>query len=146
MIRTATRDDHKRLCQIARTSKHTSSFSSIMFSSEAAYEKGWIRVLEAREVVGGRLQICGFTCVRHKVRETKTVLYFIAVDPVFRNRRVGEQLMADLEVQTPHRCIALDCALNNPRARQFYHRLGFKTVGEKRFKNGDVAWKMEKNW
>lgn len=132
----ALREDHDRLCQLARTSKFTRDFGAIMFSSEAAYQKGWIR--EARVGVG----IVGFTCVRHKVRAPETVLYFIAVDPNLRGQGIGEILMQDLERQTPHRRIALNVAHENEGARRFYERLGYRVTADDAIKG--TAWRMEK--
>lgn len=124
-IRSAVRDDdHKELSKLFATSEFTRSFSSPMFSGDGAYEKGWIRVAERED------GIAGATCVRHKVREPKTKLYFITVHPDLRGRAIGELLMRDLEQQTPHKIIELDVANENEGALRFYERLGYQVVDE----------------
>lgn len=124
-IRPARMAEHQELCRIARTSKHTSSFSHRFFSAGEAYEKGWIRVAE----VDGK--VVGYTCVRHrKVRPLETVLHFVTVLPEFRSRGVGEALMLDLFDQTPHGVVALNVNKQNTRAIAFYERLGFRPDGK----------------
>lgn len=124
--------DHDLLCYLARKSKYISSFSSMMFSSEAAYEKGWIRM--AIRVGDGQLdiegEILGFTCVRHKTRTPETMLYFLMVDPSARREGVGRLLMEDLEAQTPHPKVVLKVMKDNEGAVAFYESLDYKVVGE----------------
>lgn len=136
IVRPAAQEDHQRLLRIARTSPFTRDFGSIMFSSPAAYRKGWIQVAEQGP------GIVGFTCVRHKVRQPKTVLYFIAVEPAVRGHRVGERLMRALEEHTPHRVIHLNVAHKNTEARRFYERLGYRVVRDDAISG--TAWEMEK--
>lgn len=139
LIRRADRHlDHDALCRLARTSEFTRDFGSIMFSSDGAYNKGWIRVAE---LAGDG--IVGFTCVRHKVTQPKTVLYFITVAPAARGRQIGERLMRDLEEQTPHTCIHLNVAHENPNARRFYERLGYNVVRDDAISG--TAWELEKH-
>ena len=107
-----------------------------MFSSEAAYEKGWIRTAWLGH------NIVGFTCVRHKVLAPETILYFIAVDPLCRNEGVGQVLMKDLEQQTPHQRITLNVMHTNRDALRFYERLGYRVVAEDAVKG--TAWRMVK--
>lgn len=137
MIRTATPADHKAILQVAKQSKYTKDFSNqVMFSSDAAYEKGWIRVLE----MDGK--IVGFTCIREKVRQPETVLYFIGVDGSAKGQGVGKKLIQDIIDRTKHRCLALNVAKANEEARAFYDRLGFTTVGES-LKGTGLALKKE---
>jgi len=118
----ANRDrDHEALVKLAKRSRYISAFGNIMFSSPAAYEKGWIR----KAVVAETDEIVGFTCVRHKTRQPETVLYFIMVKPEAQGRGVGRELMADLEEQTPHERIALKVEKDNSGAIAFYERLGY---------------------
>lgn len=138
-IREADRElDHKQLVKLANLSKFTHAFSSIMFSSEEAYEKGWIRVATYDE------EIIGLSCVRHKKREPKTVLYFLVIHPVHRCRKIGEMMLKDLEEQTPHDCIKFNVSKENPHARRFYTRHGYKVVDSTTL-NGQ-GWGMEKSW
>ncbi len=124
MIRTATPADHKAILQVAKQSKYTKDFSNqVMFSSEAAYAKGWIRVKE----VGG--EIVGFTCIREKVRSPETVLYFIGVHPKVTGCGIGQELIQDIMDRTKHRCMTLNVSKDNS-AKQFYDKLGFSVVGE----------------
>ena len=137
--RVATFADHDAICDIMKTSPFTRSFSSIMFSNDEAYNKGWIRVIVSE---GG--QILGASCVRHKVREPRTILYFLAIEPTLRSSGVGALLMQDLEQETPWRRVHLDVNKKNPRAKTFYERLGYKVTGERTMKNGDDVWDLEK--
>ena len=138
-IRQANREvDHKRIVKLTSMSKFTSAFSSIMFSPEAAYEKGWIRVA----IYGG--DIVAVTCVRHKVREPKTVLYFLIVHPHIRGHKVGARMLKDLEEQTPHNCLKFNVSKENPDARKFYARHGYKVMHADAMRG--TAWEMERSW
>lgn len=126
VIRDATVDDHAALCKIAKTSPYTGDFSNrLMFSSDAAYDKGWIRVAEI-----GHMRV-GFYCVRQKSRGAKaTALYFLTVLPDMRSKRVGQELMNDMKARSPSGLIELNVAKENTRALAFYERHAFKVVGE----------------
>ncbi len=124
MIRTATPADHKAILQVAKQSKYTKDFSNqVMFSSEAAYAKGWIRVFEQDG------KIVGFTCVREKVRQPEVVLYFIGIDEGAKGLGIGRRLIQDIMDRTKHRCMTLNVSKDNS-AKQFYDKLGFSVVGE----------------
>jgi len=120
----ASRRDHDALVKLARSSRYTRDFSNHMFSGESAYEKGWIRKL----VGGGKL--LGFTCVRHKVRQPETTLYFIAIDPDHKRKGLGTLLLQDLMNQTPHGRIVLNVMKDNEEARSFYRKHRFTEEGE----------------
>lgn len=136
MIRSATIEDHKVLVKLARTSVYTKDFSNAMlFSSPEAYAKGWIRVHENDGGVP-----TGFTCRRDKTRAPITELYFIVVGPEFRGYRIGEQLLHDLFIQSPHHKVGLNVMKENTGAVRFYTRHGFKIVG---VGLGGQAWRME---
>jgi len=108
-----------------------------MFSHEGAYAKGWIRCYHRP----GQ-EIAGFTCVRHKVTQPKTVLYFIVVTPEGRSQGIGTGLMLDLERQTKHPIIHLNVSHRNPRARTFYERLGYSVVRDDAISG--TAWELQK--
>lgn len=129
-------EDHDDLLWIAKQSPYTNSFGHIMFSSQAAYDKGWIRVAES-ESTG----ILGFTCVRHKVRAPETVIYFIGVQQEWRQLSIGTALLEDIYEQTPHKTIALNCAKANTGAVYFWQMHGFEITGESLKGKG---WAMEK--
>lgn len=136
-FRLAEASEHKAIYEIAKMSPYTRDFSNqVMFSSEAAYEKGWIRVAALPD---GRL--VGFSCVRHKTRQPKTMLYFIGVHEEARSLGVGHELLEDLMRHSPHRTLELNVALDNVRAQQFYLREGFRIVTELPDKG---VWRMEK--
>jgi ribosomal protein S18 acetylase RimI-like enzyme len=144
-MRTAIKEqDHKALVALAKTSKYTKDFSNeVMFSSEAAYAKGWIRLAENEDG-----EPIGFYCVRHKVRAPVTMLYFIVVHPDCRDHGVGELLMEDLEQQARAQCkvgqayaIHLNVAKDNTGAIRFYERLGFNIIGDHAIKG--TAFTME---
>lgn len=140
-IRPARVDEHAELVRLARTSPYTRDFSNrMMFSSDAAYERGWIRVADDDEA------IVGFTCVRHKVRSPVTVLYFIVVNPEKRGGGIGTALMEDLEFQAEahgHRWISLNVAKDNEAAIYMYEKFGYEKRGESLKGTG---WRMEKLW
>lgn len=123
-IRTATKDDHAAIMMIAKQSPYTRDFGSHMFSPDSAYEKGWIVVTE--NFTG---EVIGFYCVRHKVREPVTSLYFIGVDKEWHSAGVGQELMRDLYTKA-NPTIRLNCMKDNEQATKFYERLGFKIVGD----------------
>jgi ribosomal protein S18 acetylase RimI-like enzyme len=150
-IRPATKADHAVLSKIAASHRAGQGFTHFMFSGDAAYEKGWIRVVE----MDGR--IVGFTCVRHKARQPKTMLYYIIVDKDYRSGSlktgpsggtipivgVGQALLDDLIKTTPHRCIELSCLKDNEPALKFYAKNGFAQQGEALKGKG---WHLEKAW
>lgn len=137
-IRTARSHEHPEILKIAKTSPYTGDFGNrVMFSSDAAYDKGWIKV-----ILWGST-IVGFYCIRHKSRgERATKLYFITVHPDYRDRNVGHFLMEDLKREAGMHGgkIELDVAKKN-RARAFYERHGFTTTHGDAL--GGEAWRME---
>lgn len=137
LIRQATQDEHKEILAVAKTSKYTRDFGSHMFSSEGAYEKGWITVAVHHE------KIVGLACVRHKVRAPETMLYFVTVLPDMRSQRIGERLLQYVMDEGPHSRMALNVMKENEAAVRFYRRLGFTIVGEAL--DGD-AHRMERDF
>jgi ribosomal protein S18 acetylase RimI-like enzyme len=138
-IMKASRKDHAILAAIAKTHPAGGGFTHMMFSGEEAYLKGWIR----KAVCAETDKIVGFTCVRHKVRQPATSLYYILVDPCAKRRGIGRALLHDLMQQCPHPKIELNCLKDNAAALAFYDSLGFKRVGESLKGKG---WKLELNW
>lgn len=137
VLRDARPTDHAALVKLAKTSPYTSDFSNrIMFSSDAAYGKGWIRMMYQDPA-----SPLGFYCVRHKSRgEKETVLYFITVHPDWRSKGIGESLIEDLKRRAPAGIIHLNVAKANSRARAFYESHGFNAIDESL---GGEAWRME---
>ena len=124
-----------------RDSKYTKDFSNrVMFSSDAAYEKGWVWAVRTLEE---EPQIIGFSCVRHKVREPVTMLYFIGVHEDYRGSGVGEALLEHIMRTGPHSRMELNVMRANERAVKFYRRLGFWIVGPALL---DQAHRMRKDW
>lgn len=122
--RRATKEDHAAIVKVAKSSKYTRDFTNtVMFSSDAAYEKGWIRVMEHEG------EIVGFTCVRHKTRQPKTMLYFVAVAPEFRRNGLGWIMLEEAMAAGPHSTMELNVMKDN-EALKFYERNGFRIVGE----------------
>lgn len=138
-IRTATQDDHKSILAIAKESPYSRDFSSIMFSSEAAYKKGWIIVAECEE--NG---IVGFVCVRHKVQKPETTLYFLHVSKQHRRKGIGRQLLRRVLHESPHRKIVIGVMKDNEEGVEFWSREGFRVVSEDRY-NG-AGYGMELTW
>lgn len=124
VIRQATVDDHKDILLVAKQSKYTKDFSNqVMFSSPAAYEKGWIQVAEVQG------KIVGFYCIREKVRSPETVLYFIGIDQEYKGFGTGKKLINHIIENTRHSRLALNVHKNNIEAQEFYERLGFQVAG-----------------
>lgn len=139
IVRSATVEDHKALVALAKTSKYTKDFSNrMMFSSDAAYEKGWIRLAEEEDGT-----IIGFTCVRHKSRFPETMLYFIVVDPEYRSQGIGEILIKDAVQHAPTNMMRLNVMKDNTQAKKFYDRLGFTVAG---VAIDGTAWSLEKEF
>lgn len=139
--RFATIDDHKAIMEVAKQSPYTRDFSNHIFSGEAMYEKNWIKIAEYKGHRGSG--IVGFYCVRHKVREPATTLYFLGVESGMRSEGIGAQLIHELKQDSPHRCIQLNVMKENDRAQNFYNRHGFLVVDEAL---KGKAVKMELNW
>lgn len=127
--------EHPKIFAIAKTSPYTRDFSNrMMFSSDAAYEKGWIRAVYLNK------EPIGFYCVRHKSQgDRETALYFITALPGYRSLGVGKVLLDDLKARSPSRLIRLNVAKDN-RAKAFYEREGFTVIGEGL---KGAAWRME---
>ncbi len=137
-IRTAVVEDHNEILKVAKQSKYTKDFSNtVMFSSPEAYAKGWIRVAEEDG------KVVGFTCIREKVRQPETVLYFITVDKDTKGKGVGKLLIQDIIDRTRHNTLALNVAKDNAEAKQFYDTLGFVVAGESLAGKG---WALRKSW
>jgi ribosomal protein S18 acetylase RimI-like enzyme len=141
MIRAATVLDHDRIVEIAKQTKATRDYTHIMFSGALSYEKGWIRVCTTR--MHGEEVIVGFTCVRHKVRQPETSLYYIGVDEDWRQKSVGTHLLEDLKKMSPHHRIVLNVTKDNTSARAFYAKHGFVEEGESL---GGKGLKLSLNW
>ena len=138
-LRRATVDDHKKLVKLAAQSKYTRDFSNaMMFSSEAAYEKGWILCVE-----DAKGDIVGLSCVRHKVRAPETMLYFLVVDAAHRKNGLAELLLNSVMLQGPHNTMRLNVMKDND-AVGFYNKLGFKVISDEALKG--EAFQMEKVW
>jgi len=137
-IRKADRElDHDDIVKIALMDKNISSFSSMMFSNEDAYKKGWITIAIDK---GGT--IVGFTCVRHKVRSPETMLYFLMTHPDYRGLGVGDKLMQEMEQNSPHNTIALKVMKDNRNAISFYGKRGYLITSDSEY--GGKGFKMEK--
>src|SRR5262245_17383990 len=106
MIRTAIIQEHPAIVKLARCSPYTQDFSNRIFSGPASYEKGWITISMHGD------ELCGFCCVRHKVKEPVTSLYFLGIDPQHRRLGIGNSLLQDLKRRCPHPCIRLNVAKN----------------------------------
>ena len=136
MIRPARHSEHRAVLALAKTSKYTRDFGNMMFSSEDAYNKGWIVVAEpfmgAQRIFPEVPRPWGFYCVRHKVREPATSLYFITVHPDvrFSNLKIGTKLLQHMVRTTPHRRIQLNVMKDNDSAIKFYLRHGFVIAGD----------------
>lgn len=112
--------DHGAICRVGRQTKWTKDVSNeMMFTSDAAYERGWIRVVEETGL------IVGFSCIREKVRAPETALYFLGVHEKFRNLGLGWRMIQEFMGGSRHRLLALNCALDNNNARSFYLGKGF---------------------
>lgn len=137
IMREARVEEHDEIARLAKTSPYTRDFTNrVMFSSDAAYAKGWIRVLIKDK------KIIGFYCIRNKVRgDRATKLYFITVHPDWRGKGVGEMLMLALMEQARRHggVIELDVAKDN-RAKSFYDRHGFRVEHGEAL--GGAAWRM----
>ena len=141
MIRRAKKSEHKKILKLTRQHKSLSAFGHSMFSGPAAYKKGWIRVLESDS--SKKKSLLGFTCVRHKVRQPETSLYFIGVSEGARRQGAGRALIEDIKAQSPHRRIALNVTKDNGAAIAFYEKLGFRCEAESLEGKG---WKMVLGW
>jgi len=124
-IRKASKRQHKKILELAKLSPYTRDFGHIMFSGDKAYENGWVRVL-VKKGVGP----VGFTCVRHKVRQPETSLYFIGIHPDHQRGGIGELFLKDLKEQSPHKRITLNVMKDNEGAVSFYRKHGFVCVGD----------------
>lgn len=135
LYRVAKLEEHKSLLQISKQSKYTKDFSNaLMFSSPAAYEKGWIRGVWP---VNGcmpemKFSPLGFTCIRIKSRVPEVVLYFVGVDKAQQGHGLGWKLIQDFMTAAPrtHRLLRLNVMKENEQAANFYLKHGFEIAGE----------------
>ena len=130
VYRPADPSEHAQLLLLAKRSPYTKDFSNrVMFSSGDAYAKGWIWCASDPRVEPDENPVVGFACVRHKVREPVTMLYFLAVQERWRRRRVGYRLLDNIMYAGPHSVMELNVMKEND-AVGFYQKLGFRIVGE----------------
>lgn len=124
-IRAAMEKDHKDILKVSKLTKWTKDFSNqVMFSSSAAYEKGWITVARLGQ------QIVGFACFREKKRTPEVVLYFVGVSTERQGQGIGWRLVEDMMERVDHRILVLKCAKDNVGARRFYLNKGFAITAE----------------
>lgn len=138
-VRQAQHAEHDKLLELFKTSKWTNAFGHMMFSDVKMYEKGWIRcaVTSAGNIVGAY-------CVRHKVRDPETSLYFITVHPIAKGVGVGHTLLVDLKERCPNKRIILNVGKVNKEAVDFYDREGFVIENDQALKG--TAFKMSLEW
>jgi ribosomal protein S18 acetylase RimI-like enzyme len=128
-VRRAQAGEHPLLLQVARQSPFTKDFSNrVMFSTPAAYEKGWILRADFSSARDNEVPL-GISCVRHKSRSLQTVLYFICVRPEGRRMGVGRALIEEIMRESPHDEMVLNVMKSNAEARAFYRQLGFQESG-----------------
>ena len=145
VLRWARPTDHVKLVKLAKSSPYTSHFSNrLMFSSDAAYHKGWIRFLYDSADPDNPM---AFTCVRHKSRGNRaTMLYFLTVRPDLRSKGLGAVMVNDLKEQAPAKIVELSVAKRNDRALEFYKLHGFEVVGESLFDKEGMAHGWHMKW
>lgn len=122
-VRAASFSEHKEIVSIAKTSKYTSGFTNMMFSSEDNYAKGWIGVVVEKK------SIKGFICLRHAVRKKITVVYDLGVHPKYHKQGVGRKLIEWAMKESPYGAIQLNVDDTNQGAMKFYRKLGFRKSG-----------------
>lgn len=145
IIAQAQETDHDALVKLAKKSTYTKDFSNrVMFSTPAAYEKGWI-LKAVSHGHSGLLDgtILGMICIRSKVREPKTVVYFLIVDETARGLGIGKALIEAAQEAGEHRTVELNVMKGNNDALEFYKKLGFEIVGGA---INNTAWKLEKTF
>lgn len=143
--RLATKADHEEILRVAKQSVYTKDFSNtVMFSSDAAYEKGWIQI--AREVTptGKELGCVGFTCVREKTRVPEVVLYFIGIDKGVQRQNIGSMLLENAMARSKHKTMSLNVAKDNQQAIDFYTKHGF-IIRDDQALNG-TGYNLVKGW
>ena len=100
----------------------------------------WRRIL-AEQAARGRMltlvarqqgTVVGAIVGEFRPRAGRVLVWSIAVDTDARGSGLAQQLMAELVQRTPatYRQVGLDVRRDNPRARRFYERLGFRSVRE----------------
>lgn len=137
-IRTADTQDHKAIVQVSKRSPATRDFTNQMFSGDSMYQKGWILVAEKDE------EIVGFVCVRHKVRQPETSLYFLGVLPDWKRKGVARKLLEEIKKRSPHRKIVIGVFKDNEEALAFWKREGFTITSSDHYKG--KGYKMELTW
>lgn len=117
---------HSEILKLAKESKYTKDFGHMMFSGKEMYDKGWISIA----LKDDDDDIVGFSCVRHKVRQPATSIYFIGVSNKVRNKGIGTKLLKQIERTTPHKVLELNCEKDNDEALSFYRKHGFDAIEE----------------
>ena len=140
IITQAEPSEHKDILAIAKQHRCTKDFGSHMFSPPSAYEKGWIRA--AVDWCTHGKPIIGFVCVRHKVRDPETSLYFMGVHEDHKRKGVAQALLEDIKTRCPNPRIVLNVDKQNQPALDFWKAQGFVVTGDA-LKGKGVAMKLE---
>ncbi len=105
---------------------------SHIVSLRAALQRAWAGEVDlvVGELRSGGLVACG--AVDHAKNPPE--LWMLSVHPAWQSVGVGTEMIAFLEGRIAERggpVAGLGVELDNPRARALYHRLGYRTTGEK---------------
>ena len=137
LIRVANKEEHKGILELSKLSPYTKDFSNrLMFSSDASYGKGWIHVAALIKEEDGKdvSKFIGFTCVRHKIREPVTTLYFIGIHPDWQRWGLGKAMLEKIMRAGPHNVMVLNVMKENQSAVQFYQKLHFRIFSDQTLK------------
>lgn len=105
---------------------------------QSFYDKGSVYLAETTS--GDKV---AFAVVAHLVRKPWSSIYEIGTHPDYQRQGIGARFIRYIQHCSPHDAIRLVCDQRNEQGLAFYASLGFKNLGARQNKSGDVIYDLE---
>ena len=137
-FRSATWDEEPEIKALVKAcGKFVRTYSGIR-NLQSFYEKGSVYVAETAD--GTKV---AFAVVAHLVRKPWSSIYEIGTHPDYQRQGIGARFVRYIQHRSPHDAVRLVCDERNTQGLAFYASLGFKNLGARNNKSGDVIYDLE---
>ncbi len=133
-IRTAIWDDVKAIKKIASSHKYTKHFSHPAYCNRSKFNNGEVLVSVIED------EVIGFVVLRIRKRIPETEIDIICVDPEWRSKGIGKQLV-DYVCKNQNNPILVLSVHKDNEATKFYLHYGFVITGTYNITSGE-CWRM----